>query len=82
MMADGLRKRVLHALFVRDVGTDKLSAAPDLRGHLLTGLFVDVGEGDVRPVLHEETGRRRPETRASTCNKESAVLYLQSFSSA
>src|SRR5215203_1246223 len=74
-------KRVLHALFVRDVGTDKLGAAPDLRGHLLTGLFVDVGEGDVRPVLHEETGRRRPEARASTCNKESALLYLQSFSS-
>src|ERR671910_1381845 len=74
-------KRVLHALFVRDVGTDKLSAAPDLRGHLLTGLFVDVGEGDVRPVLHEGTGRRRPEARAPTCNKESAVLYLQSFSS-
>src|SRR5215204_1164324 len=82
--AEGLHhrtKRVLHALFVRDVGTNKLGAAPDLRSHLLTGLFVDVGEGDVRPVLREETGRRRPETRASTCNKESAVLYLQSFSS-
>src|ERR687889_16720 len=74
-------KRVLHALFVRDVGTDKLSAATDLRGHLLTGLFVDFGEGDVRPVLHEETGRRRPEARASTCYKESALPYTQSFSS-
>src|SRR5215211_5970146 len=74
-------KRVLHAHFVRDVGTDKLGAAPDLRSHLLTGLFVDVGEGDVCPVLHEETGRRRPEARASTCNKESALLYMQSFSS-
>src|SRR5829696_2079615 len=74
-------KRVLHARFVCDVGTDKLGAAPDLPGHLLTGLFVDVGEEDLRPVFREEPGRRRPEARASTCNKESAALYLQSFSS-
>src|SRR5215208_7098774 len=74
-------KRVLHARFVRDVGTDKLGAAADLRGHLLTGLFVDVGEEDLCPVFREETGRRRPEARASTCYEEDAVLYLQSYSS-
>src|SRR5215211_6797788 len=42
-------KRVLHASFVCDVGTDKLSAAPDLRGRPLSGLFVDVGEDYARP---------------------------------
>src|SRR5215216_298215 len=73
--------RILHVSFVRDVGTDKLSAAPDLRGHLLSGLFVDVGEYYARPVLREEPGRRRPKARASTCYKESAVFNPQSFSS-
>src|SRR5215213_306489 len=75
---EGLRRRVqrvLDAHFVRNVGVDKRRVAPDLRGHLFSGLFVDVSEDDVRLVLREEPGRRRSEPRASSGDKEGAVLY-------